>query len=374
MGIATLFFGLFLGLFLPTLAKVVQQTRTVWKRTRRLSNVYLYMIWAEAVVNLIFAITTFLYLEKYIQGSFAFLFGTVTLWSIQTQLLSQIIANRVSIIMVNRRKARLLKWGLFIAIGAINIAVYAIGIPAHMLSATETQILVNNIFERIDKSFFLLLDFGLNLYFLYLVRYRLIADGLSKYWPLFKFNAAIVVIPVAMDAVLLGLLSLPNPADYVQFAPVVYIIKLYIELVMAVLISKVVRSNSPERVDISYSGGTYTTNHTHLSSRVAASAPPIPQQDDVSPGSVRMDTNISGRKSDYSIWPTYCSERDRGDGIVKTVTTVVHSKSGKGRGVTAQSVQERVEDDDDDSCTPSASTGRLVNRPSISSARDGRIV
>ncbi|EKG09682.1 hypothetical protein MPH_13248, partial [Macrophomina phaseolina MS6] len=211
MDLATFFFGLFLGLFIPTFTKVVQQTRTIWKRTRRLSNVYLYMIWVEAVVNLIFALTTFLYLNKAIRSSLGYYFGAVTLWAIQTQLLSQIIANRISLMIIDRRKARLLKWGLFIAIGAVNIAVYAIWIPAHMPSATKTQVLLNNIFERIEKSFFLLVDFGLNLYFLYLVRYRLIADGLSKYWPLFKFNAAIVVVSVAMDVLLLGLLSLPNP-------------------------------------------------------------------------------------------------------------------------------------------------------------------
>ncbi|KAH7050016.1 hypothetical protein B0J12DRAFT_753268 [Macrophomina phaseolina] len=330
MDLATFFFGLFLGLFIPTFTKVVQQTRTIWKRTRRLSNVYLYMIWVEAVVNLIFALTTFLYLNNAIRSSLGYYFGAVTLWAIQTQLLSQIIANRISLMIIDRRKARLLKWGLFIAIGAVNIAVYAIWIPAHMPSATKTQVLLNNIFERIEKSFFLLVDFGLNLYFLYLVRYRLIADGLSKYWPLFKFNAAIVVVSVAMDVLLLGLLSLPNPYYYVQFAPVAYIVKLYIELTMAVLISKVVRSSSSaERVDDWYSSGTRTANRTHLTSRTAAVAPPMPEQDDVFLGAVRMDTNISGRKSDDPIWPTCDATQGQGHGIVKTVTTVVHSESGE---------------------------------------------
>ncbi|KAH7012786.1 hypothetical protein B0J12DRAFT_747120 [Macrophomina phaseolina] len=332
MDLASIFFGLFLGLFISTFTKVGQQTRTIWKRTRRLSNVYLYMIWMEAVVNLIFALTTYLYLNKVIAGSLAYYFGAVTLWAIQTQLLSQIIANRVSLIMMNKRKARLLKWGLFVAIGTINIAVYAIWIPAHMPSATETRVVLNRVFERIEKSFFLIVDFGLNLYFLYLVRYRLIADGLSKYWPLFKFNAAIVVVSVAMDVLLLGLLSLPNPYHYVQFAPIAYIVKLHIELTMAVLISKVVRSSSAERVDDWYSSGHHTANRTELTNRTAVSAPPIPQRHDVFCGSVRMDTNISGRKSDDPIWPTYHGEQDQGEGIVKTVTTVVRSESGDERG------------------------------------------
>ena len=135
------------------------------------------------------------------------------LWSIQTQLLSQIIANRVSLIMVNKRKSRLLKWGLFILIGMVNISVFCIWIMAHMPSASPSIIALNNIWERIEKSFFLVIDSGLNLYFLYLVRYRLIADGLVKYWRLFYFNAAIALVSLSMDALLLGMLSLPNPYE-----------------------------------------------------------------------------------------------------------------------------------------------------------------
>jgi hypothetical protein len=137
----------------------------------------------------------------------------VLLWSIQTQLLSQIIANRVSLIMINKRKSRLLKWGLFILIGMVNISVFCIWIMAHMPSASPSMIAFNNIWERLEKSFFLVIDSGLNLYFLYLVRYRLIADGLSKYWRLFYFNAAILLVSLSMDTLLLGMLSLPNPYE-----------------------------------------------------------------------------------------------------------------------------------------------------------------
>jgi hypothetical protein len=58
-------------------------------------------------------------------------------------------------------------------------------------------------------------DLGLNLYFLHLVRSQLIQKGLTKYWRLFNFNACIVVLSIAMDLLLLGLLSLPNPFEYV---------------------------------------------------------------------------------------------------------------------------------------------------------------
>jgi hypothetical protein len=67
------------------------------------------------------------------------------------------------------------------------------------------------IFEKCEKTFFLIIDLALNMYFLYLVRYRLIADGLNKYWRLFNFNAGMVFISTSMDVLLLGFLSLPDP-------------------------------------------------------------------------------------------------------------------------------------------------------------------
>ncbi|KAL4914479.1 hypothetical protein BDW62DRAFT_204615 [Aspergillus aurantiobrunneus] len=99
----------------------------------------------------------------------------------QTKLLSQIIANRIALIMVSRRKSLQLRWALFLAIGIVNIAVATIWIPAHMGSASNSQRKLNFIFENVEKSFFLVLDLSFNLYFLYLIRYRLIADGLGKY-------------------------------------------------------------------------------------------------------------------------------------------------------------------------------------------------
>ena len=134
----------------------------------------------------------------------------MALWAIQTQLLSQIIANRVSLIMVNKRKSQLLKWGLFFLISLINISVAYIWITAHIPGASAEIIAINAVWERIEKSFFLIIDSGLNLYFLYLVRYRLIQDGLSKYWRLFYYNAAILLVSLSMDILLLGMLSLPD--------------------------------------------------------------------------------------------------------------------------------------------------------------------
>ena len=117
--------------------------------------------------------------------------------------------------MVDKKKARLLKWVLFLLISAVNISVFCIWIPAHM-GVSPTFVTLNLIWERIEKAFFLIVDLGLNLYFLYLVRYRLVANGLTKYMRLFQFNAAIVFVSTSMDVLLLGLLSLPDGYAYVS--------------------------------------------------------------------------------------------------------------------------------------------------------------
>jgi hypothetical protein len=138
----------------------------------------------------------------------------VTLWAFQTQLLPQIIANRIGLIMVNNQKARYLKIGLFVGIGAINISVYYIWITAQMQDKPRITHL-NFIWEHFEKTFFLVVDLALNLYFLYLVRSRLISRGLTKYWRLYNFNAAIIMVSTSMDILLLGLMSLPNTYEYV---------------------------------------------------------------------------------------------------------------------------------------------------------------
>ncbi|KAK1752021.1 hypothetical protein QBC47DRAFT_63934 [Echria macrotheca] len=267
MELASLYFGLFLAVFVFTLAKVVDQTRIIWRRTHTLIHAYLCMIWVETWVNFVFALVTFLFLNGIIHPSLGFYIGSVLLWAIQTQLLSQIIANRVSLIMSERRLATKLKCGLFLATACINIAVACIWIPAQLPSATAFQIKLNHAFEYAEKSFFLIVDLSLNLLFLYLVRFQLIANGLSKYWQLYHFNAGIVVISTSMDALLLGFLSLPDPYLYVQFAPLAYMVKLQIELTMAVLIGKVVKKGN-SRHDGLQASSSHKTDFTHGDTKV----------------------------------------------------------------------------------------------------------
>lgn len=76
MDLASIYFGVFLAVLPFTVIKVIQQTQRILKRQQGFRNPYLYMIWVETVVNFIFAIVTYLYLNKIIPGSLAFYVGT----------------------------------------------------------------------------------------------------------------------------------------------------------------------------------------------------------------------------------------------------------------------------------------------------------
>jgi hypothetical protein len=110
----------------------------------------------------------------------------------------QIIVNRIAILSVDRSLIKRIKWGSFIAILLINISVICIWLPAQ-LHVNKTFEKVNSIWDRIQKALICVIDAGLNMYFVYLVRSRLISNGLTKYTRLFKFNSVMIVISVALD-------------------------------------------------------------------------------------------------------------------------------------------------------------------------------
>lgn len=120
------------------------------------------------------------------------------LWVIQIQCICGIIVNRIALLMVDRRMAAKIKWSVAIILGLINISVFCIWIPARLQIST-TFVHVNEIWDRIEKVLFLFVDAALNFYFIYLVRTKLIACGLTKYMPLFKFNMFMVGVSMSLD-------------------------------------------------------------------------------------------------------------------------------------------------------------------------------
>lgn len=148
----------------------------------------------------------------------------------QIQCLMQILANRLCLIMYDPVKQRRLKLGLLIVIGIINVSVFIIWVPARR-RVSPTWIHVNNIWDRIEKAIFAAIDLALNTYFMWLVRTKLVACGLTQYNLLYKYNIVMVSVSMTLDVsssrcqistkglptrvikvLLIGLMSLPDDA------------------------------------------------------------------------------------------------------------------------------------------------------------------
>jgi hypothetical protein len=113
----------------------------------------------------------------------------------------QIIINRIALIAEHRSTVTRMKWGTVALITTINVAVFVIWIPAHTVPpVSETFVKINNVWDKISKVLILIVDAGLNWYFLKTVKQRLVKQhGLTKYQPLVGFNAKLMVLSIAMD-------------------------------------------------------------------------------------------------------------------------------------------------------------------------------
>jgi hypothetical protein len=72
---------------------------------------------------------------------------------------------------------------------------------------------------------FLLVDAILNWYFIHTVRKNLVQRGLTKYDRLVRFNVAIVGFSLAMDVLIIGMMSLNN--TFVLVSPLTVRLILY---------------------------------------------------------------------------------------------------------------------------------------------------
>ncbi|KAM0551288.1 hypothetical protein ACHAPJ_008391 [Fusarium lateritium] len=250
MNIASIAWGFSLGVSIFSGTKAARQTIKSWKRGTR-TNIYLILLWTEWVASVLMSAITWCYLRQYIPPGFPVFFVVVFLWAIQIQTLLQIIINRISILMVNRHNSWKLKLGVFLVLLAINISVFCIWIPAR-LQISKKYIAVNAVWDRVEKCIFLVVDAGLNFYFIHLVRSRLIANGLTKYTRLYRVNLGMIAVSMTMDVLLIAMMSLPNDIVYLQFHPLAYLVKLHIEMNMAELITKVVKASNPNGYE--YSG------------------------------------------------------------------------------------------------------------------------
>ncbi|GKT41478.1 uncharacterized protein ColSpa_01659 [Colletotrichum spaethianum] len=240
--IASLAAGFTIGFGFLTVWEAIKQTR---RNRNPLRSIYIYMLWGEIVVNFVIAIIGWLFLDGVLGPTVPVLFFILFLWVWEIQLLMQIIINRIAIIAESQEIIQYMKWGTALVITLINIAVFCIWIPSHLdPPASQTYVIINHYWDRLSKILILIVDAGLNWYFLRVVKTRLLNQhGLVKYKPLVGFNAKLMILSIAMDAMLIGLMSLPNQVVYVQFHPVAYMVKLNIEMSMASLITRLAKDH-----------------------------------------------------------------------------------------------------------------------------------
>jgi len=128
---------------------------------------------------------------------------------LQVQFLLQIIINRCALLIPDRRFAWRLKVGVAILITAINISVYNIWIPAR-LQINDNYVHINEWWDRCEKVIYLFADGALNFYFVLIVRRNLVQNGLQKYNRLVHFNMFIIGFSLAMDVLIISMMSLKN--------------------------------------------------------------------------------------------------------------------------------------------------------------------
>ncbi|EON66376.1 hypothetical protein W97_05473 [Coniosporium apollinis CBS 100218] len=269
-----------------------------WKITAKhrspLRSLFVWMVWCEIVVNLAIAIFAFLFLEGHIKPSVTTFFFMLFLWVFQIQFILQIIVNRVAIISMERRKMSLIRWGTVAAITLIQISVFCIFIPANM-QVSQTYVKVNNIWDKITKFLILFIDCGLNYYFVTQVKSRLVRNGLQKYNALVQFNMRIIVISIGMDFLLIGTMFLKNGAVFMQFHPVVYIVKLKIELSMTNLITKIAQESVQERMATSSTNKRMTFGDERAHTR-----------------SIHLNSHLGSKGNSKSIFPDSINTKDHG--------------------------------------------------------------
>ncbi|KAH8649176.1 hypothetical protein BX600DRAFT_111336 [Xylariales sp. PMI_506] len=241
--VASLAAGFTLGFGFLTVWEAMNQTR---RNKNPLRSSYIYMIWGEIAVNLAIGVIAWLFLDGVLSSTVPVLFFILFLWVFEVQLLMQIIINRIAVISENQRLLTWIKWGTVAIITSINVMVFCIWIPAHLdPPLSQTFVSINEIWDRLSKVLILIIDAGLNYYFLRVVQKRLLDHyGLVKYKPLVSFNAKLMVVSILMDVMLIGLMSLPNQVVYIQFHPVAYMVKLNIEMSMASLITRLARGQN----------------------------------------------------------------------------------------------------------------------------------
>ncbi|KAK8103109.1 hypothetical protein PG984_016255 [Apiospora sp. TS-2023a] len=225
-----------------TVVKASHQTWVIYRRNKRFS-IYVAMVWAEWVTSFVLCVVSWVFLKGVIMPTFGLFFSMICLWTIQMHCILQIILNRAALLVINKHRARQLQVGTFVIVTLINISVFCIWIPAQM-HVSDRYVHLNQVWVRVEKSLFAVIDTSLNIYFLWAVRTQLIANGLTKYRALFRCNIGMAFISISLDLILIGSMSLPM-LNYFQIHALAYLIKLHIELNLVDMMSRIVQTTNP---------------------------------------------------------------------------------------------------------------------------------
>ncbi|KAI0017734.1 hypothetical protein F4780DRAFT_795793 [Xylariomycetidae sp. FL0641] len=242
MDICSIIWGLSLCCSIYSGSKAVRQSWKAYKRARLLSG-YIILVWAEWISGVVLSVLSWLFLIAYIEPSFWLFSAMVCLWATQIQCILQILMNRVSLIAPSKSHVRLLRIGSFLVVAAINISVFCIWIPAR-LQISHTYISINNMWDRLEKVIYTIVDALVNAYFVYAVRTRLKTGHLTKFTTVVRYSVLMICISVSLNVLIIGIMSLASHTAYIQFHPLVYLVKLHIELNLAELVSKLMKASN----------------------------------------------------------------------------------------------------------------------------------
>ncbi|KAK1836436.1 hypothetical protein QBC39DRAFT_272518, partial [Podospora conica] len=243
--LASFCWGFTMALAFFCCTKAFSQTHRAWRRSHH-PSAYIFMIWLLTAANIVVAVNSWLYIMDMIPPSFWYFFFMLCLWTIEIQCLTQIMANRISLLLYTPAETRRLKLSVAAVIGIINVTVFIIWIPAR-LQISPTWIRANAVWDRVEKCVFLAVDLGLNVKFMRLVKSQLIAQGLTQYTRVYRFNLLMVGLSIALDIAIIALMSLPDDTVYIQVHALTYMVKGYIEMNLAELIGKVIKKSNRDR-------------------------------------------------------------------------------------------------------------------------------
>ncbi|KAM0421416.1 hypothetical protein ACHAPT_010770 [Fusarium lateritium] len=220
------------------------QTLQTWRRKRKVTA-YIVMIWIGWAVSVVLGAFAWCFQHPptpaFLENPLAYhLLVSAFFWSLQIQLLTQIIVDRLALLLPNPVGVARLRWAVFSLILLVNISVLVTWVPAQ-LQISHKWVRISEIWERCEMAIFSIIDLSLNLRFLQLVRNSLTGHGLDmKHRSMFQFNFANETGKIA----LIGLMSLPSKLVYLQFHSLAFLIKLFIEMNMSDLVTRVAQDLS----------------------------------------------------------------------------------------------------------------------------------